>query len=82
MWCHLVGKFATNASDALLLLNSIQVSELISGSVVPLAMFFQVSRNTFVHVLKNLADSFTVPVLVLFRMISTNLRLSNEKFFG
>ena len=34
-----MGKFATNASGALLLLNLIQVTESISGSVVPLAMF-------------------------------------------
>ena len=44
--------------------------------------FFQVSQNIFVHVLKDLADSFTVPVLVLFRMISANLRLRNEKIIG
>ena len=34
-----MGKFATNASGAMLLLNSIQITESISGSVVPLAMF-------------------------------------------
>ena len=38
-WHHLVAKFATYASGAMLLLNLIQVSESISGSVVPLAMF-------------------------------------------
>ena len=32
-------KFATNASGAMLLLNLIQVTESISRSVVPLAMF-------------------------------------------
>ena len=37
---HLFAKFATNASVAMLLLNLIQVTESISGSVVPLAMFF------------------------------------------
>ena len=37
--CHLLAKFATNASGAMLLLNLIQVTESISGSVVPLAMF-------------------------------------------
>ena len=36
----MVGKYATNASDAMLLLNLIQVMESISGSVVPLAMFY------------------------------------------
>ena len=36
----MVAKFATNARGAMLLLNLIQVMESISGSVVPLAMFF------------------------------------------
>ena len=35
----LVAKFATNASGAVLLPNSVQVTESISGSVLPLAMF-------------------------------------------
>ena len=34
-----MAKFATNAGGAMLLLNLIQVTESISGSVVPLAMF-------------------------------------------
>ena len=38
-WCHLVAKNATNASGAMLLISLIQVTESISGSVVPLAMF-------------------------------------------
>ena len=38
-WRHLVAKFATNVSGAILLPSSIQVTESISGSVVPLAMF-------------------------------------------
>ena len=38
-WRHLVAKYATDASSAMLLLNLIQVMESISGSVVPLAMF-------------------------------------------
>ena len=33
--------YATNASSAMLLLNLIQVTESISGSVVPLAMFHE-----------------------------------------
>ena len=37
---NLVFKFATNFSGAILLPSSIQVTESISGSVVPLAMFF------------------------------------------
>ena len=39
MWRHLVAKYATTASGAMLLINLIQVTESISGSVVPLAMF-------------------------------------------
>ena len=39
-WCHMVAKCAINASGAMLLPNLIQVTESISGSVVPLAMFF------------------------------------------
>ena len=35
----LVVEFVTNASDAMLLPNLVQVTESISGSVVPLAMF-------------------------------------------
>ena len=39
-----MAKFATNANGAMLLPNLFQVTESISGSVVPLAMFsFQVS---------------------------------------
>ena len=36
---NMVDKFATNARGAMLLLDLIQVTESISGSVVPLAMF-------------------------------------------
>ena len=36
---QVVAKYATNASGAMLLINLIQVTESISGSVVPLAMF-------------------------------------------
>ena len=35
-----MAKFATNARGTMLLLNLIQVTESISGSVVPLAMFY------------------------------------------
>ena len=38
-WLHLVAKFATYASGAMLLPNLVLVTESISGSVVPLAMF-------------------------------------------
>ena len=38
-WRHLVAKFAIDASGAMLLPNLIHVTESISGSVVPLAMF-------------------------------------------
>ena len=36
---HLMAKFGTNVSGAILLPSSIQVTEPISGSIVPLAMF-------------------------------------------
>ena len=39
-WRHLVAKFATNVSGAMLLPSLIQITESISGSVVPLAMFW------------------------------------------
>ena len=38
-------KFATDASGAMLLLNLVQVTESISGSVVPLAMFNVITRD-------------------------------------
>ena len=38
-WRYLVAKYAINVSGAMLLPSSIQVTESISGSVVPLAMF-------------------------------------------
>ena len=38
-WRHLVAKFATIVSGAMLMPSLIQVTESISGSVVPLAMF-------------------------------------------
>ena len=41
-WRHLVAKFATCASGAMLLPNLVQVTKSISGSVVPLAMFSSV----------------------------------------
>ena len=41
----MVAKYATNASGAMLLLNLIQVTESISGSVVPLAMFSSCSGS-------------------------------------
>ena len=40
-WRHLVAKFANNVSGAMLLPSLIKVTESISGSVVPLAMFSQ-----------------------------------------
>ena len=40
-WRHLVAKCAINASGAMLLPSLVQVSESISGSVVPLAMFLR-----------------------------------------
>ena len=47
-WRHLVAKFGTNASVDMLLLNLIQVTESISGSVVPLAMFSRLPRRTYI----------------------------------
>ena len=38
-WRHLVAKFETNVGSAMLLPSLIQVTESISGSAVPLAMF-------------------------------------------
>ena len=38
--CNLVAKFATNASVAMLLPNLVQVTDSISGSVVPLTAMF------------------------------------------
>ena len=43
-----MGKFATNVSSAMLLPSSIQVTESISGSVVPLAMFLQSGGVEFI----------------------------------
>ena len=43
----MVAKFATNARGAMLLLNVIQVTESISGSVVPLAMFSFIVSFTY-----------------------------------
>ena len=40
-----MAKYATNASGAMLLINLIQVTESISGSVVPLAMFIITTRS-------------------------------------
>ena len=47
MWRHLVAKYATTASGAMLLINLIQVTESISGSVVPLGMYFFSSDRSF-----------------------------------
>ena len=38
-WRHLVVKYVTNASGAMLLPNLVQVTESVAGSVAPLAMF-------------------------------------------
>ena len=45
-----MAKFATNLSGAILLPSSIQVTESISGSVVPLAMFFSSLLCLFVAI--------------------------------
>ena len=59
-WCkfgHLVAKYATNASGAMLFLNSIQVIESISGSVVPLAMFIKLNKY-FLNIIWNIAGLY------------------------
>ena len=63
-----MGKFATNASGVMLLLNSIQVTESISGSVVLLAMF--VLPVTFPDVLTPFERSSTPPVTWSFGRVS------------
>ena len=42
-----MAKYATNVSGAILLPSSIQVTESISGSVVPLAMFYSTFQVLF-----------------------------------
>ena len=42
-----MAKFASNASGAVLLQNAVQVTESISGSVVPLAMFVYCGKNMY-----------------------------------
>ena len=49
-WLHLVAKFATYASGAMLLPNLVLVTASISGSVVPLAMFNMLTMATRVPV--------------------------------
>ena len=60
-WCHLVAKFATNASGAMLLPSL--VTESISGSVVPLAMFDQ-SLNCYKLLLKSGLGIFVMKTFV------------------
>ena len=73
-----MAKFATNASGAMLLLHLIQVTESISGSVVPLAMFFfwggEGSRVTF-------KASSIVDFHSLCRSLSRRVRAKNYKNF-
>ena len=61
--CYLVAKFAINASSAMLLPSSIKVTESISGSVVPLAMFKLKSIN-------NKHDSYNLKTVKIKRFSS------------
>ena len=47
-----MAKFAINASGAMLLPSLVQVSESISGSVVPLAMFYWLLNIVVVQILQ------------------------------
>ena len=62
-WRHLVAKYATNASGAMLLPNLIQVMESISGSVVPLAMF-----RRFRHLINETQNAQTCMHLTMLRL--------------
>ena len=68
-----MAKFATNVSGAILLPSSIQVTESISGSVVPLAMFkiFQLSNWSLVYdiCLKKSDSSLTTAVVILLEKV-------------
>ena len=49
-----MAKIATNVSVAMLLPSLIQVTKSISGSVVPLAMFLQVTRRNYNNTIKGM----------------------------
>ena len=77
-------KFATNVSGAILLPSSIQVTESISGSVVPLAMFFELVAQV---ALRRLDDAHSLKGSAAASgvgggggEISNNERLSNALF--
>ena len=53
-------KFATNTSGARLLLNLIQVTESISGSVVPLAMFASIYKVSSLETLNKTVGTLMV----------------------
>ena len=53
-----MAKYATNVSGAILLPSSIQVTESISGSVVPLAMFFCIFQSYDLSMKRNQAILF------------------------
>ena len=55
-----MAKFATNASGAMLLLNLIQVTESISGSVVPLAMFASIYKVSSLETLNKTVGTLMV----------------------
>ena len=55
-----MAKYATNASGAMLLLNLIQVTESISGSVVPLAMFASIYKVSSLETLNKTVGTLMV----------------------
>ena len=69
-----MAKFATNASGAIWWPNLVQVTESISGSVVPLAMFFQLVQCyptifqsfKFVDVLAQLVTKVSSELFIMF----------------
>ena len=65
----MVDKFATNARGAMLLLNLIQVTESISGSVVPLAMFQSLIKSRFKF------------IKALYKYIAFSTKFVNPSFF-
>ena len=64
-----MAKFATNARGAILLLNLIQVTESISGSVVPLAMFISNKGTGGVEIF------CFILILILFHTLHDNNRV-------
>ena len=80
-----MAKYATNVSGAILLPSSIQVTESISGSVVPLAMFVQQSCLLELNILFRAAKSHGYDGYIRVRALASlggHTILQNEAFFG